>query len=55
MPTVTAPDRATAAVFRPTRGRWVSTVLGVATLVGSVLLALGLPEQTGLTQQGVAP
>ena len=51
MPTVTAPDRATAAVFRPTRGRWVSTVLGVATLVGSVLLALGLPERFGVMDQ----
>lgn len=51
MPAVTAPDRATAPVFRPTRGRWVSTVLGVATLVGSVLLAMGLPERFGVMDQ----
>lgn len=51
MPTVTAPDRAAAAVFRPTRGRWVATVLGVATLVGSVLLALSLPERYGIMDQ----
>ena len=51
MPTVTAPDRAAAAVFRPTRGRWVATVLGVATLVGSVLLALSLPDRYEIMDQ----
>lgn len=51
MPTVTAPDRAGAAVFRPTRGRWVATVLGVATLVGSVLLALSLPDRYEIMDQ----
>ena len=48
---MTAPDRAAAAVFRPTRGRWVATVLGVATLVGSVLLALSLPDRYEIMDQ----
>ena len=51
MPTVTAPDRAAAAVFRPTRGRWVATVLGVATLVGSVRRALSLPDRYEIMDQ----
>ncbi len=45
MPAVTAPDRATAAVFRPVRGRVVPIVIGVVTLVGAIALAVVLPEQ----------
>lgn len=45
MPTVSAPDRAEAAVFRPRRGRVVSTAIGAAILVGSIVLALALPER----------
>ena len=45
MPAVTVPDRTTAAVFRPVRGRVVPIVIGVAILVGAVALAVVLPEQ----------
>lgn len=45
MPAVTAPDRASAAAFRPVRGRAVAIVIGVAILVGAVVLAIILPEQ----------
>ncbi|KRE37188.1 hypothetical protein ASG73_12930 [Janibacter sp. Soil728] len=45
---MTLPDRAGAATFRPVRGRVVSTVLGVAILVGSVGLAIALPERFGV-------
>lgn len=47
MPTVSAPDRATAAVFRPVRGRVVPIVIGIAILVGAIALAVVLPEQYG--------
>lgn len=45
MPTVTTPDRTTAAAFRPVRGRIVAIVIGVAILVGAIALAVILPEQ----------
>lgn len=45
MPTVTSPDRAAAPDFRPVRGRVVPIIIGVAILVGAVLLAVVLPEQ----------
>lgn len=48
MPAVTAPDRATAAAFRPRRGRVVSAVIGVVTLVGAIALAASLPERFGI-------
>ena len=48
MPTVTLPDRASAPAFRPTRGRVVSTSLGVAILVGSIALTIALPERFGV-------
>lgn len=45
---MTVPDRAAAAPFRPVRGRWVSAVIGVTILVGSVVLAALLPERFGV-------
>lgn len=42
---MTAPDRAAAPIFRPTRGRVVSAGVGVAILVGSIVLAVVLPER----------
>lgn len=45
MPAVTVPDRAAAAEFRPVRGRVVPIVIGIAILVGAILLAAALPEQ----------
>ncbi|WP_170307452.1 PH domain-containing protein [Janibacter terrae] len=48
MPAVTVPDRASAAPFRPVRGRWVSAVIAVVILLGSVVLAATLPERFGV-------
>lgn len=45
MPTVTAPDRTDAAVFRPVRGRVVSSALGGGILIASIVLAMALPER----------
>lgn len=45
---MTLPDRASAPTFRPTRGRVVSATLGAAILVGSVVLAIAMPERFGI-------
>lgn len=42
---MTAPGRAGAADFRPVRGRIVPIVIGIGILVGSIALAVVLPEQ----------
>ena len=42
---MTLQDRAGAATFRPVRGRVVAMVIGVAVLVGSIALAITLPER----------
>ncbi len=38
-------DRSAAATFRPSRGRVVPIVIGLATLVGAIILAIALPER----------
>ena len=45
---MTLPDRASAPTFRPSRGRVVSATLGAAILVGSVVLAIAMPERFGI-------
>lgn len=44
---------ASEAVFRPRRGRAVPLVIGVLVLVGSVALAIGLPERFQAVDRGL--
>lgn len=40
---MTLPDRAGAPPFRPVRGTWVSVIVGLVVLIGSLVLAAWLP------------